>query len=253
MRYYIQAFKIYSKSDGRATRKEYWWFILFHYLFLFVFAIIDAMFDFYPKIVTDYYVHSFDYGYLTLIYLIATLCPSICLQVRRLHDIGKSGGWWWLKRVPIASLYVFYLNCKASEPTINAYGTPANYKPNVSNQANKQEPQQDDCFTVCVYNDTDKTISKIKKTIDVNKFPPAKYANNGTYYAIDKINDDKKLRTYYTKEKWEARIETPLTDRDCKVKYCRKCGYKLVNDSDFCSQCGTKIVENTEIKQDEML
>ena len=247
MKYYFMAFKNYAKCDGRATRKEYWWFVLFHYIVMFALAFLDGVLGFYS---TDI---PLDYGYMTLIYMFASACPSICLQVRRLHDIGKSGSWWWLKRVPIVSLYVFYLNCKASEPTINAYGTPANYKPNVSNQSNKQEPQQDDCFTVCVYDDTDKTIRKIKKVIDVNKFPPAKYANNGTYYAIDKINDDKKLRTYYTKEKWEAQIETPLTDRDCKVKYCRKCGYELVNDSEFCSQCGTKIVKNTEIKQDEML
>ncbi len=241
MRYYIQAFKNYTKSDGRATRKEYWWFILFHYLFMFVFAIIDAMFDFYPQIATDYYVHSFDYGYLTLIYLIATLCPSICLQVRRLHDVGKSGSWWWLKNIPIISCYVLYLNCKASEPTINAYGYPSNYKPN-SIQINAQESQKDDCFTVCVYDDTDKTIRKIKKVIDVNKIPPAKYANNGTYYAIDKINDDKKLRTYCTKENWENQIETPLTDRDCKTKYCRKCGCALMEDSKFCHKCGNEVI-----------
>ena len=129
MRYYISALKNYVKSDGRATRKEFWWFMLFHYLFVFVFAFIDAIFDFYPKVVTDYYVHSFDYGYTQLVYLLVTLCPSICIRIRRLHDIGKSGSWWWLGNLPIVSLYMIYLYCKASEPRINAYGYPSNYTP----------------------------------------------------------------------------------------------------------------------------
>ena len=127
MRYYIYALRNYAKSDGRATRKEFWWFILFHYLFMFVFSFIDAVFDFYPKIVTDYYVHSLDYGYIQLVYLIITLCPSICIRIRRLHDIGKSGSWWWLGNMPIISLYVLYLYCKESEPRTNDCGYPANY------------------------------------------------------------------------------------------------------------------------------
>ncbi len=27
-----------------------------------------------------------------------------------------------------------------------------------------------------------------------------------------------------------------------KITFCRKCGFKLIDDSEFCSQCGTKIV-----------
>ena len=33
MKYYFRAFRNYAKCDGRATRKEYWMFLLFHYLF----------------------------------------------------------------------------------------------------------------------------------------------------------------------------------------------------------------------------
>lgn len=122
MKYYFHAFKNYAKSDGRASRKEYWWFILFHYFAVFIFSFLDAFLDLHPKNI------PLDYGYLTLIYLFASACPAICLQVRRLHDIGKSGGLWLLKNVPIISFYILYLNCKASDPGINAYGAPSNFE-----------------------------------------------------------------------------------------------------------------------------
>ena len=31
-----------------------------------------------------------------------------------------------------------------------------------------------------------------------------------------------------------------------QIKYCRKCGYKLINGSYFCDNCGTKIVEQVK-------
>ena len=50
-------------------------------------------------------------------------------------------------------------------------------------------------------------------------------------------------KTYYTKEKWEAQIENQLANKDDKTRFCRKCGYELVKDSDFCSKCGTEILK----------
>ena len=111
---------------------------------------------------------------MTFIYLIATICPSICLQVRRLHDVGKSGSWWWLKRVPIANLYIVYLNCKASEPAINAYGAPENYVP------------------------------------------------------TDIDNEDEE------------------TDCSNKIRFCRKCGNKLLDGARFCNKCGAEVLIATE-------
>ena len=33
------------------------------------------------------------------------------------------------------------------------------------------------------------------------------------------------------------------TQRSCAtVRYCRKCGNKLLEDSQFCSKCGTKVI-----------
>ncbi len=43
------------------------------------------------------------------------------------------------------------------------------------------------------------------------------------------------------------------TENPNQVKFCRKCGFELVNDSEFCSQCGTKILANTEMNQNDVL
>ena len=168
MKYYFKAFANYGKCDGRATRKEYWLFILFHYIILFSLSILDAILGFYSTEI------PLDYGYMTLVYLFASACPAICLQVRRLHDVGKSGYWWWLKNIPILSWYLFYLNCKASEPKINEYGYPSNYMP---------ASASDDAEGVA----------------DLNK-----------------------------------------------IRFCRKCGNKLIDGARFCNKCGTEVINEEE-------
>ena len=32
-----------------------------------------------------------------------------------------------------------------------------------------------------------------------------------------------------------------------KVRYCRKCGFQLLAESDFCSHCGTKVIEARQV------
>ena len=31
------------------------------------------------------------------------------------------------------------------------------------------------------------------------------------------------------------------------IKFCRKCGFKLIEGSEFCSNCGTKIEKESEL------
>ena len=56
------------------------------------------------------------------LFALGTLIPNLAISWRRLHDIGKSGGWWFLAFVPLVGaivLLVFY--CTDSAPD-NQYG-----------------------------------------------------------------------------------------------------------------------------------
>ena len=64
----------YCSVQGRASRSEYWWFMLFT-------AVATAVLENIPV--------------LGMIASLAFILPSVCVTSRRLHDIGWSG-WWQL-------------------------------------------------------------------------------------------------------------------------------------------------------------
>lgn len=67
-------FRNYAKFRGRASRSEYWWFFLFTVLVQAVGSSIDES--------------------LGNIAGLVVFLPGLALQVRRLHDTGRSG--WWV-------------------------------------------------------------------------------------------------------------------------------------------------------------
>lgn len=48
--------------------------------------------------------------------------PYICVSVRRLHDIGRSGLWLLLGGVPIANIVVLVFTLMPSQANANEYG-----------------------------------------------------------------------------------------------------------------------------------
>lgn len=98
-------FRKYADFTGRATRPEFWWFVLF---------IVLADFGTYAV------AHL-----LWLIFTLAVLLPRIAVAVRRLHDIDRSGWWLPIVFVPLVGwivLIVWY--CQKSDPVANRFGPP---------------------------------------------------------------------------------------------------------------------------------
>ena len=77
MTQFTQAFKRYSDFSGRSSRSDYWWFAIINLLFLALAKVLDGVLD------SGVALQS--------LYMIATLCPSLALSVRRLHDADRSG------------------------------------------------------------------------------------------------------------------------------------------------------------------
>ena len=107
----------YVGFKGRASRSEYWWFLLFAFLISIITIIIDfAIFG--MEIVGE-----IGFGLVYLVATLAMLLPSIALTVRRIHDFGQSGWLFLLTIIPIlgyVALFVFGILEGQDHP--NQYG-----------------------------------------------------------------------------------------------------------------------------------
>ena len=101
MKWYLTVLKKYVDFSGRARRSEYWYFVLFHFLFAILFSVIDI---------------QLETGFIYPIYVIGVLIPSIAVAVRRMHDLSKSG---WYCLIPF---YNLILACTEGTTGINKFG-----------------------------------------------------------------------------------------------------------------------------------
>jgi uncharacterized membrane protein YhaH (DUF805 family) len=106
MKYYLKALRHYADFSGRASRKEYWMFILFNIIFTFAAAMAGAIL---ALIVNEDFVNIYVHDFVALYYC-AVIIPFLAVSVRRLHDSGKSG--WWMLPALLAQI----LNIILSNP-----------------------------------------------------------------------------------------------------------------------------------------
>ncbi|MGI9458601.1 MAG: DUF805 domain-containing protein [Pirellulales bacterium] len=103
----------FANSQGRARRKEYWYSYLVSVLIGFGLAIVEGALGLFPTV---------DDSVLQSIFNLATAIPMVCVSIRRLHDVGKSG-WNLLWSLTIIGIfYVLILLVRDSSPGANEYG-----------------------------------------------------------------------------------------------------------------------------------
>jgi uncharacterized membrane protein YhaH (DUF805 family) len=108
-------FRNYAVFQGRASRSEFWWWMLFAILANIVASILDAVF---------FGMGPGHFGVFGPITSLALLLPGLSVLVRRLHDTDHSGWWYWLVLTIIGIIPLFVWFCTKGQPISNRYGLP---------------------------------------------------------------------------------------------------------------------------------
>jgi uncharacterized membrane protein YhaH (DUF805 family) len=102
----------YFTWSGRATRPEYWWWVLF------------ALLCYVPAYIVGF---AIEFPFLIWLVWLVLVAPSLAVGVRRLHDTDRNGAWMWLSIVPFASIALLVFFCQSGTPGPNKYGPPPSH------------------------------------------------------------------------------------------------------------------------------
>lgn len=123
MKYYLSVLKNYATFSGRATRSEYWYFVLFNLIFAIAAMIIDNLLGSTFHMESPSGTINLHYGYVYVLYGLFVFIPGLALLVRRLHDVNKSGWFVLILLIPlVGAIWILVLACTDSQPGINEYG-----------------------------------------------------------------------------------------------------------------------------------
>ena len=116
-------FSKYAVFSGRARRSEFWWWIVFELIVIFIAEFLDSLFgtriNFSSATNT---VYIWNGGWITTIVALAILLPSIAVTVRRLHDTDRSGWWYLLNLVCCIGGIIVLVFCIQESKGDNKYG-----------------------------------------------------------------------------------------------------------------------------------
>ncbi len=113
-------FDKYATFFGRASRSEYWFFVLFCFLGGIITFIIDVA-------ILGYSIES-EFTPINSIFTIVTAIPTIAVGCRRLHDVNKSGWWQLIWITIIGGIFLIVWFATEGEKKKNKFGPPIKIK-----------------------------------------------------------------------------------------------------------------------------
>lgn len=107
-------FRKYAVFKGRACRSEYWWFVLFMVLIEIGIYFIAGLLMIPLLIKGQFNAASINsvqlpLAIVTLVVELALFLPSLSVQVRRFHDVNRTG--WWILILFVMELIVVVPSC----------------------------------------------------------------------------------------------------------------------------------------------
>jgi len=97
------------QTEGRASRREYWWFVVLTSVVITAVVLVELQLG--------------GAGWVTALVVLVVLAPSISVCVRRLHDAGYSGWWYWIQLLPfVGGFWLFILLIQPSQRLRNRFG-----------------------------------------------------------------------------------------------------------------------------------
>ena len=110
-------FENFANFSGRARRSEFWYFVLVNCIISTVFTISSlSIFD------TNASLASM-ISLISGLYSLAIFIPNLAVTVRRLHDVGKSGWYYFIVLIPLLGvILLLYWFCQEGELNENKWG-----------------------------------------------------------------------------------------------------------------------------------
>lgn len=107
MEYFIDALRRYADFTGRATRQQYWMFYLFYMIIYIALLFVDA---------------AIGTVFISAIFSLVLLIPSLSIAARRLHDTSRSGWWQLILIIPFIGAIVLIIFLAQASHDDNEYG-----------------------------------------------------------------------------------------------------------------------------------
>ena len=106
----------YLDFEGRASRAEYWYFVMYKWLSIIGLILTSTILSFVPYI-------GEVISMLFFIAIVGLILPSLAIVVRRLHDVGESGVLLLVGLVPfIGGIVLFVFKVQEGKTGPNKYG-----------------------------------------------------------------------------------------------------------------------------------